>query len=202
MKKIIIELLRKHFDFIKDNWIHSLSRIYDKKLSQSQISVFVENTLKAIIDISEKSDYSSVDNYIIQIFYLFEHTNLNFLEISRLYNNGRSSIMHVISREKKSDYDPVVVIEYIEEIIEQIFTRYSMLRQEVQMKELSLDRDRLALKLEINQQYLKNILHTSDSAIMVIDQNEKFIAWNKGAENIFGFTLPFCYPMMKNLIKS
>jgi PAS domain S-box-containing protein len=188
MKKIIIELLRKHFDFIKDNWIHSLSRIYDKKLSQSQISVFVENTLKAIIDISEKSDYSSVDNYIIQIFYLFEHTNLNFLEISRLYNNGRSSIMHVISREKKSDYDPVVVIEYIEEIIEQIFTRYSMLRQEVQMKELSLDRDRLALKLEINQQYLKNILHTSDSAIMVIDQNEKFIAWNKGAENIFGYT--------------
>jgi PAS domain S-box-containing protein len=69
-----------------------------------------------------------------------------------------------------------------------LFTRYSMLKQEVQMKELSRDRDRIALRLEVNQQYLKNILHSSDSAIMAVDNNEKFIAWNKGAEKIFGYT--------------
>jgi PAS domain S-box-containing protein len=187
MKKIILELLKKHFEFIKDNWIHSLSKPFERKLISNKLSDFVESTLKAIIEIIEKSDYSSVDNYIIKIFYLFEDTNLNFLEISRLYYNGRSTIMHVISKEKKSEFDPVVVVEYIEEIIEQLFTRYSMLKQEIQMKELSQDRDRLALKLDINQQYLKNILHTSDSAIMVVDQNEKFIAWNKGAEKIFGY---------------
>jgi PAS domain S-box-containing protein len=188
MKKIILELLIKHFEFIKDNWIHSLSKAFEKKLSSSKLLVFVESSLKAITEIVEKSDYTLVDNYIIQIFYLFEDTNLSFLEVSRLYYNGRSSIIHVISKEKKSDFDPVVVFEYVEEIIEQLFTRYIMLKQEIQMKELSQDRDRLALKLDINQQYLKNILHTSDSAIMVVDQNEKFIAWNKGAEKIFGYT--------------
>jgi len=56
------------------------------------------------------------------------------------------------------------------------------------MKELVFDRDRLASKLELNQQYLKSILHTSDSAIMMVDENEKFIAWNRGAEKIFGYT--------------
>jgi PAS domain S-box-containing protein len=188
MKKIILELLKKHFDFIKENWVHNLIRFYEKKLNQSQLSIFVESTLQAIIAIIEKSDYKVVDNYIIEIYYLFENKNLNFLEVSRLYNNGRSSILHVISREKDSNFDPIVVVEYIEEIIEQLFTRYSMLKQEVQMKELSQDRDRIALKLEINQQYLKNILHSSDSAIMAVDQNEKFIAWNKGAEKIFGYT--------------
>jgi PAS domain S-box-containing protein len=31
-------------------------------------------------------------------------------------------------------------------------------------------------------------LRSSDSAIMAVDNNEKFIAWNKGAEKIFGYT--------------
>ena len=188
MKKIILGLLKKHFDFIKENWVANLVKFYEKKLNKSELSAFVKSTLQAIIDIIEKSDYSVVDNYIIEIYYLFENKNLNFLEVSRLYNSGRSSILHVISREKNPDYDPIVVVEYIEEIIEQLFTRYSMLKQEVQMKELSRDRDRIALRLEVNQQYLKNILHSSDSAIMAVDNNEKFIAWNKGAEKIFGYT--------------
>ncbi len=188
MKKIILELLKKNFEFIKQNWVSALLRIFRNKLTESQISIFVESTLQTIIGIIEKSDYSYSDNYIIEIYNLFEKTNLNLLEVSLLFNNGRSSILHIITKEKEPEYDPIVVVEYIEEIIEQLFARYGILRQEVQMKELSLDRDRLALKLELNQQHLKNILHTSDAAIMVVDQNEKFIAWNKGAEKIFGYT--------------
>lgn len=188
MKKIILELLKKNFEFIKQNWVSALVRVFQGKLTESQISIFVESTLQTIISIVEKSDYSYSDNYIIEIYNLFEKTNLNLLEVSLLFNNGRSSILHIITKEKNPNYDPIVVVEYIEEIIEQLFARYGILRQEVQMKELSSDRDRLALKLEVNQQHLKNILHTSDSAIMVVDLNEKFIAWNKGAEKIFGYT--------------
>ncbi|MCX6151385.1 MAG: PAS domain S-box protein [Ignavibacteriales bacterium] len=188
MKKIILELLKRNFDFIKDNWVNSLLKMFDQKLAETQLSIFVESTIQAIINIVEKSDYSSADNNIIDIYNLFEKTNFNLLEVSQLFNNGRLSILHIVSKEKNPNFDSMLIVEYIDEIIDQLFARYSMLRQEVQMKELSLDRDRLALKLEINQQYLKNILHTSDAAIMVVDQNEKFIAWSKGAEKIFGYT--------------
>jgi PAS domain S-box-containing protein len=87
-----------------------------------------------------------------------------------------------------SNTDPVVILGYIDDLIEQIFARYGMLHQETKMSELKHDRDRLASKLELNQQYLRNILVQSDQAIMMIDINEKFIAWNKGAEKIFGYT--------------
>jgi len=53
---------------------------------------------------------------------------------------------------------------------------------------LELDRDRLASKLETQPAILKKYLISSDQAIMMIDINESFIAWNKGAEKIFGYT--------------
>lgn len=56
------------------------------------------------------------------------------------------------------------------------------------IKLISKERDKLLRKLEINQQYLQNILQYSDSAIMVVDENEEFIAWNRGAEKIFGYS--------------
>lgn len=188
MKKLLLELIRKHYDFIVENWISVLLKAFQDKLSEDQVRVFVINTLEIIIGIIEKSDYSVADNYLIDIYNVFEKTNLNLLEVSQLFNSGRSTFLHSINRDESPAHDPIVVTEYIEELLEQLFARYSMLHQETQMKELSIDRDRLALKLEISQQYLTNILHTSDAAIMVIDQHEKFIAWNKGAEKIFGYT--------------
>ncbi|HEX2963956.1 MAG TPA: ATP-binding protein [Ignavibacteriales bacterium] len=187
MKKIILELLKKNFDFIKNNWTSVLLKLFEGKLTQGQVNLFVESTLEVIREILEKSDYSLADNYLIDIFNLFENAKLNLLEVSQLFNNGRVSILHFIDKDKNSGYDPIIIVEFVDEIIENLYARYSMLHQEAQMKEISHDRDSLALKLEINQQYLKNILHTSDSAIMLIDQNEKFIAWNKGAEIIFGY---------------
>lgn len=187
MKKIILELLRINFELILENWVSGLRKIFEGKLTRAQLAQFVRRTLETIMEIIEKTDYSYADNYLIEVYRLIEKENLNLLEVSELFNSGRLSILHFIDVEKNSGYDPAILSEFIEEIKEQLFARYSMLHQETQMKELSLDRDRLALKLEINQQYLKNILHSSDSAIMAIDDNERFIAWNKGAEIIFGY---------------
>jgi len=36
--------------------------------------------------------------------------------------------------------------------------------------------------------YLQNVFQHLDSAIMVVDKNEKFVAWNNGAHKIFGYT--------------
>lgn len=148
MKKIILELLNKYFEFIKDNWINALRKSFEKKLPLAQLSGFVENTLKIIIGIIESSDYSYADKYLIEIYSLFERSGLNLLEISQLFNSGRSSILHIINNDKSVQYDPITIVEYIEDIIEHLFARYSMLHQERQMKELSLDRDRLLQQVD------------------------------------------------------
>ncbi|MCF6269510.1 MAG: PAS domain S-box protein [Melioribacteraceae bacterium] len=51
-----------------------------------------------------------------------------------------------------------------------------------------IDRDRLEKKLEMNQQYLNTILLKSDTAIAVINCDEKFVSWNHGAEEMFGYS--------------
>lgn len=40
----------------------------------------------------------------------------------------------------------------------------------------------------ISSDYLQNVFQYLDSAIMVVDIDEKFVAWNYGAEKVFGYT--------------
>lgn len=188
MKKLLIEFLKKHFDEIVENWIAKLSQTSKDKLSGSQIQTYVESSLNIFIEVLENTDYSSADQYLIDIYTLFSNNNLTLLEVSQLFSQGRFAILNIIEHTNTSHVDPIILLGFVDEIIEQIFARYGMLHQEAKMKELVFDRDRLASKLELNQQYLKSILHTSDSAIMMVDENENFIAWNRGAEKIFGYT--------------
>jgi PAS domain S-box-containing protein len=188
MKKLLIEFLRKHFNSIVDNWTAKVLQVFSDKLSDSQIRTFVESSINTFIDVIEGNDYRPADQYLIDIYTLFSKNNLNLLEISQLFSHGRFSLLNEIEKEDTGQFDPVILLGYLDGIIEQIFARYGMLHQETKMKELEYDRDRLASKLEMNQEYLENILHSSDSAIMIVDNNEKFISWNKGAERIFGYT--------------
>ena len=188
MKKLIIELLKKYFDEIRENWVEKLHSDFGDRLTENQLRSFVENTINTIIEIIEKTDYSIADQYLIDIYNLFSQSNVNLLEISQFFTQGRYAIINFIENDESYQYDPVILLGFMDEIIEQIFARYGIMHQEATMKELASDRDRLATKLDINQQYLKNILHSSDSAIMVVDAQERFIAWNKGAEKIFGYT--------------
>ncbi len=119
---------------------------------------------------------------------MFSKANINLFEVSQIFSQGRFVLIELIEHKQFDGTNPIVFLSYTDDLIEQLFARYSMLHQETKTKELLHDRDRLSSKLEINLQYLKNILHTSDSAIMMVDKDEKFIAWNKGAEQIFGFT--------------
>ena len=187
MKKIILELLKNNFQAILENWKDKITGELHDKLSVEQIEALVENTLNTFLEVIETSDYYSADQYLIDIYNLFSQANMNLLEISQIFTQARYAILTVFEEDDSYDYDTVIVLGFLDEIIEQVYARYGMLHQEVQMKELTIDRDRLASKLEMNEQYLTNILHSSDSAIMVIDKNEKFIAWNRGAERIFGY---------------
>ena len=188
MKKLVIELLKKHLFDITDNWTIKLIPILSEKLTETQIRTFVDSCLSTFIEVLESGDYKNADQFLVDAYILFSGANINLLEISQLFSHGRFSILNFIENNTMSNTDPVVILGYIDDLIEQIFARYCMLHQETKMSELKHDRDRLASKLELNQQYLRNILVQSDQAIMMIDINEKFIAWNKGAEKIFGYT--------------
>ena len=188
MKKLIIKLIRKYFDKITEDWTNRIEPPVEDKLTEAQLRTFVENTLNVIIEIIETGNYTTADQYLIDIYHLFTKVKLNLLQISTMFHQGRYSVLNSIEMEATAKYDPTILLGFLDDLMEQVYARYGMLHQEAQMKELTTDRDRLANKLEINQMYLKNILHMSDSAIMVVDDKEQFIAWNKGAEKIFGYT--------------
>ncbi len=186
MKKLLIELLKKYYTQISDKWIDILAPIYKDKLTETQIQAFVYSSLNTFIDVIRKTDYKEADQFLISSYNLFSATNLNLLEISQIFSQGRFAVLNSIELEN-NETDPVILLGFLDDLIEQIYARYGMLHQEMKMKELELDRDRLASKLEFDQQYLKSILISSDQAIMVVDEHERFIAWNKGAEKIFGY---------------
>lgn len=187
MRKIIVELLKKHFEIILQTWIISLKKGFDDKLSHFNLKTLVEHSLNTLIDVIEKSDYTLADEYLIELYNLCNQHNIDLLAVSQIFSNGRLTIINHLEKDNQKEYNPGIIVGFIEEIIEQLYARYSVLHQETKMKELVLDRDRLSQKLYMNQQYLENILHSSDSAIMVLDANDTFIAWNKGAEKIFGY---------------
>jgi PAS domain S-box-containing protein len=188
MKKLLIEFLKKHFSEISENWTAKLVQSFKEKLSAPQIQTLVESSINVFIEVFETGDYKTADQYLIEIYTFFSKNNLTLLEVSQFFSQGRYAILNSIEKENNSHVDPIILLGFVDEMIEQIYARYGMLHQETKMKELEFDRDRLASKLELNQQYLKNILLTSDSAIMMVDEKEAFIAWNKGAEKIFGYT--------------
>lgn len=188
MKKFISDILRNSFARILHDWAQKVLTNIKGKLTESQIRTFVDTSINTFIEIVEKAEYSGADQYLIDIYNLFSKSNLNLLDISHIFSCGRYAFLSAIESQGSDKYDPIIIMGFLDELFEQVFARYSMIHQEAQMKELAKDRDRIANKLEANQQYLKNILHGSDSAIMVVDDQERFIAWSQGAEIIFGYT--------------
>ncbi len=79
-------------------------------------------------------------------------------------------------------------LKIISEKFEQISDKYIKSVIEDSTKKFKLEKEKVEKKLEINQQYLQNILHFSENAIAVIGKNEEFISWNESAERIFGYT--------------
>lgn len=188
MRRIILELIREYYEAIVEDWTAKLIKHFGDKLTEAQIQTFVESSLQAIVEVIETSDYEKADSFLIEAYTFFTKAKLNLLEISQFFSYGRYALLHYIDNIENGNYDPLIILGFIDEIIEQIYARYGVLHQNAQMKELAEDRDRLANKLEVNQRYLKNLLHSSETAICVIDQDEKITSWNKGAEILFDYS--------------
>lgn len=188
MKKLVLELINRYYQDIIDAWLDKINSAFGQRLSESQKVTFVESSLGILCELIVTADYTLADQYLIDIFTLYSKAEISLLEISQIFGFGRNCMLNNFQKEKSLEFDPSIIWGFIDEVIEQLFARYSMIYQNAQIKQLEKDRDRLRAKLEISQKYLNNILHTSETAIIVIDNKEKFSSWNKGAEDIFGYT--------------
>ncbi len=188
MKKIILELLTEFYNLIAENWIAKLQLNFGTKLSKSEMSTFVNASLQSLIEVINTAEYITIDHYLIDSYRLFTKAKLNLLEVSQTFSLGRFALLHNLNKTDGDKHDPLIIMGFLDEVIEQIFARYSMLYQNTQIKEVKQERDRLAKKLDLNQQHLNTILYKSDTAIAVINCDEKFVSWNHGAEKMFGYS--------------
>jgi len=187
MKKILLQLLKKYFDPILIDWQEQLTDRFAKEISEKEFGSLLKNTFSNILKIMSSTDKQINDEIIIEMYNIFTSRNLNIWHISQIFSQGKFVAITYIEKGKTSEYDPVILIGFLNEGMEEIFSRIMLLCQESLKKALNEDRKSLLHKLEINQQYLKALLYGSDSAIMIVDENEQLIAWNNGAERIFGY---------------
>ncbi|MCK9281973.1 MAG: ATP-binding protein [Melioribacteraceae bacterium] len=138
MKKILIDLIKKHFDKIIENWTFKLIPLLNNKISNEQAEKFAKSSLKIVLEILEASDFTVAGQYLIDNYTLFSKANLSILEISQLFSQGRYSILPLLENDPEND--PVIVLGYLDDVFEQLFARYGMLHQEAKLREVEVDR--------------------------------------------------------------
>ncbi len=188
MKKIISDLFNKYSESILSEWFDKAAAIFKGNVSDEEIKRFGKDCIALFSQLVTTKGNSVFDQFLENSYDLFSKAKLNLLEISQIFNLGRNAVINHLNINGSDKFDPLIVIGFLDELIETVFARFSMFYQEKKTKELTENLENLASQLEQNQQYLQNILQASDAAIMVIDRNEKIVAWNKGAEKIFGYT--------------
>jgi len=187
MKKILIELLQKYFDDIINEWTKKTEALVKTNTSEENIHQTIQNALQTIISVINDGNYERADQFLINLRSQSILGNLNLFDVSEFLSHGRFAILKFLD-DKNSQYDTVILLGFLDSVLEQIFARYSMFFVDIRLAELAKDRDRIAKRLQVNQQYLQTLLYGSESAIMVVNEKEKFVAWNNGAEKIFGYS--------------
>ncbi len=188
MKTILLKLLKKYESSIIDNWINKLLSNYSGSFGEKQIIEFVKDSVKNIITLIEDSDFLVLDEYLITSYGTFSRAKLNFFQISDVFHQGRHAILNEIEKEKEIKFDLVIIMNFVDEIFEQIFARYAVLHQNSELKQLEEDKEKIYRQFKADHYYLQNVLYSTDAAIMTIDKDEKIRNWNKGAQEIFGWS--------------
>ena len=188
MKKIIYDLFNKYSDSILSEWFEKAAAVFKGNVTGEEIKQFGKDCIELFSKLVSSKGNGDFDKFLENSYDLFSRSKLNLLEISQIFNYGRNAVINHLNKKDKEKFDPLVVIGFLDELIEMVFARFSMYYQERKTKELNANLENLTSQLEQSRQYLQNILQASDAAIMVIDRNEKIVAWNKGAEKIFGYT--------------
>ncbi len=187
MKNFVLQFIENYSSQIIEIWISRLSQKIKNKIPSAELETFIKSFLEILTNCEKIESCEKLTFFLSTSYDLFSSQKLTMPEINRIFSVGKNSIFEIIKMHNSSKYTFLMVHEFLDVIFDQIYSEYLEIHQENKVKILSEGRDRLLKKLEINQQYLQNILQYSDSAIMVVDANEEFIAWNKGAEKIFGY---------------
>lgn len=188
MKTILLKLLRKYRKSIAESWFARIKHNYGGRFPDKQIDQYVEGLLENLMMLIETGDFLILDDFLINSYKMFSEAKLNFFQISDIFHQGRHSILNQIEKEKEIEFDVIVIMNFVDEIFEQIFARYGVLHQNSELKQLEEDKEKIYRQFKADHYYLQNVLYSTDAAIMTIDKEEKIRNWNKGAEEIFGYT--------------
>ncbi len=188
MKDTLLKLLKKYEAIIHRNWSGRITQNYGGRFDDKKISGFVSSSIDNLINVVEHWDFLIIDEYLISIYNLFSEAGLNFFQISDIFHQGRHSILSAIEDENEIEFDILDTMNFIDELFERIFARYGQLHQNSQLKQLVEDKEKIYRQFKADHYYLRNVLYSTDAAIMTIDKDEKIQNWNKGAEEIFGYS--------------
>lgn len=188
MPNASLNIINDFYSLIYQNFLERIKVLQKVNIEYLLFNNFLDDFLKSLFQFIEFSDEKLLDENISKWFITFSENGIDLIELNFFLIQIKRSIKEVLLNRTN---DLIVSEYFFESIYDQIdkaFTKYSVYSNQTQLKILISDCEKLKKELELNQQYLQNILNVSDSAIMVISNNEEFVAWSKGAEKIFGYT--------------
>jgi PAS domain S-box-containing protein len=188
MNNTIFKILDEEYDTIVENYVKYVQEKYASNFSPAQINKFVKNILKTIVKVVNTSDYSQIDKYLKNVYHLFSEAQLGMDEIKNIFRLAESAIIDQIEKRDDAQIDISVNLKFFDSIAEQFSIRYELLNKKAELSDLEKNKSIVTRQLEMNQRYLQSVLYSSDAAIMVIDKDEKIVNWNKGAQDIFGYS--------------
>ncbi len=181
MKTLFLNILDERRYEFESFWFSKLPQNIIKKYIDQDIKTFIYEIIEALKDLLTNKNN-------IQKFPSLSKLKFEDTDFIKVLSIGKLSLIELVEEEKINELKIYDIYSFTEELFSEIILEYYKIKSDEKIKTVSAERDKLQKQLEINQQYLQNILHYSDLAIMVVDNNEEFIAWNRGAEKIFGYS--------------
>ncbi|MEE9431518.1 MAG: ATP-binding protein [Melioribacteraceae bacterium] len=186
MKNYILELINsKAADIINRGKSKHSNDL--KVYSEIQITNVLNIVLESFKFLLENNTEKLTEEKLLKLNSTFLINNISKEEVTKFFSSCKNAILNEVEEQNREEKFSNLFY-FVDSKINLMYSDYLWFCIKDDTKELVKEKELIDKRFELNQQYLENILHYSDSAIMVIGISEEFIAWNKGAEKIFGYT--------------
>lgn len=186
MKNYILELISNNYDDIIERGRTKYSSDRND-FSEEKVKIVLKIILDSFNVFLESGFENPTQNDLLKLNSTFLINNVQKEEVTKFFSSCKNAILNIIEKQNK-DEKFSNLFYLVDSKINLLYSDYLWYCVKDDTKELVKEKELIDKRFALNQQYLENILHYSDSAIMAVGINEEFIAWNKGAERIFGYS--------------
>ncbi|MCP4724613.1 MAG: PAS domain S-box protein [bacterium] len=187
MEKIYIKGLKENSDLIIDLWVDRVvtaSSIY-KTLPIKNIRKKVEKHFNALLDIYESDSEKKLNLFLKSLAKERHNMAFDVKETTLAFLNGQSVILSFLDNFR--DGNPQFCTNCRE--ITDSFNKSQMLYSDFH-KKVILDDTKQYFEKEIKklEKHFKSVAEGTSDAVLVVDSDLMIRYWNKGAEEIYGYT--------------